>query len=97
MRRAHHVGSRELKIRLGSYLRRVRAGQVIVVTDRGEPVAELRPLPSIREPRDAVLARLELEGRVRRPTARLQPFVPVSGKPGRAVADAIVEDREDRF
>ena len=38
------VGARELKARLGSYLRRVRQGQTLVVTDRGQPVAELRPL-----------------------------------------------------
>ena len=38
------VGIRELKTRLGSYLREVRRGRTIVVTDRGEPVAELRPM-----------------------------------------------------
>jgi prevent-host-death family protein len=40
------VGARELKTRLGTYLRRVREGRTLVVTDRGEPVAELRPLPA---------------------------------------------------
>jgi prevent-host-death family protein len=40
------VGARELKTRLGTYLRRVREGRTLLVTDRGEPVAELRPLPS---------------------------------------------------
>ena len=38
------VGARELKTRLGTYLRRVREGRTLLVTDRGEPVAELRPL-----------------------------------------------------
>ena len=37
------VGIRELKDHLSDYLRRARAGQWIVVTDRGEPVAELSP------------------------------------------------------
>ena len=37
------VGIRELKARLSSYVRRVRRGEVIHVTDRGEVVAELRP------------------------------------------------------
>ena len=37
------VGIRELKTRLSSYVRRVRRGEVIRVTDRGEVVAELRP------------------------------------------------------
>jgi antitoxin (DNA-binding transcriptional repressor) of toxin-antitoxin stability system len=36
------IGARELKNRLGRYLRMVREGTVIVVSDRGRPVAELR-------------------------------------------------------
>jgi prevent-host-death family protein len=40
------VGARELKTRLRTYLRRVREGRTLLVTDRGEPVAELRPLPA---------------------------------------------------
>ena len=37
------VDIRELKTRLNYYLRRVRAGHSIQVTDRGEVVAELLP------------------------------------------------------
>lgn len=37
------VGIRELKNRLSEYVRLVRAGEVVMVTDRGEAVAELRP------------------------------------------------------
>lgn len=37
------VGIRELKDRLSAYLRLVRSGEVVLVTDRGEVVAELRP------------------------------------------------------
>lgn len=36
------VGLRELKSRLSEYIRQVRAGQAIMVTDRGQVVAELR-------------------------------------------------------
>ena len=35
------VGIRELKNRLSEYIRRVRAGESVLVTDRGEVVAEL--------------------------------------------------------
>ena len=41
------VGIRELKNRLSEYVRRVRAGEVLLVTDRGEVVAELHP-PGLR-------------------------------------------------
>jgi prevent-host-death family protein len=37
------VGIRELKNRLSEYVRLVRAGEVVMVTDRGEVVAELCP------------------------------------------------------
>ncbi len=40
MGRAVEVGARELKTRLGAYLRRARDGQRIVVTERGTPAAE---------------------------------------------------------
>jgi antitoxin (DNA-binding transcriptional repressor) of toxin-antitoxin stability system len=37
------VGLRELKNRLSAYVRQVRSGESILVTDRGEVVAELNP------------------------------------------------------
>jgi antitoxin (DNA-binding transcriptional repressor) of toxin-antitoxin stability system len=37
------VGVKQLKARLSEYLRHVRAGETILVTDRDEVVAELRP------------------------------------------------------
>jgi len=37
------VGVRELKNRLSEYLRAVRGGEQVLVTDRGQVVAELRP------------------------------------------------------
>lgn len=39
-----NVGIRELKNRLSEYVSRVEAGDEITVTDRGRPVALLRPL-----------------------------------------------------
>jgi prevent-host-death family protein len=91
------VGSRELKTRLGSYLRRVRGGATLLVTDRGEPVAELRPLDTGASPEDAGLAVLVARGVVSRdPKARLAPFRPVRSS-GRPASEAVVEGREDRF
>ena len=39
----HAVGVKELKNRLSEYLRLVRAGERVLVTDRGEVIAELGP------------------------------------------------------
>ncbi len=38
------VGIRQLKDKLSSYLKSAREGEVVLVTDRGEAIAELRPL-----------------------------------------------------
>jgi prevent-host-death family protein len=91
------VGSRELKTRLGTYLRRVRRGATLVVTDRGEPVAELRPVAHGVSPEDAGLAKLEVLGAVTRNRgARLASLRPVRSK-GRPASQAVIEGREDRF
>ena len=37
------VGIKQLKAKLSEYLRTVRAGETILVTDRDEVIAELRP------------------------------------------------------
>lgn len=56
------VGVRELKNRLSEYLRGVRRGEQILVTDRGEIVAELRP-PGLMPASIPYPALLELVGR----------------------------------
>ena len=91
------VGARELKTRLGRYLRRVRRGERLVVTDRGEPIAELRPLEGNAAREDAGLLALEALGvltRARR--GRLAPFRPLRSS-GRPASEAVSEGREDRF
>ncbi len=58
------VAVQELKNRLSSYLREVRNGEVVLVTDRGQVVAELRqPGPGTpRSVHEQALARLYAEG-----------------------------------
>lgn len=97
MRPAATVGARELKTRLGTYLRRVREGQRILVTDRGIPVAELRGLDTGNETLEGRLQRLEAAGLVSRPVRRvLNPLRAVRSR-GASAAEAVVEDREDRL
>ena len=97
MRNAATVGARELKTRLGTYLRRVREGQRILVTDRGIPVAELRGLGAGNETREGRLQRLEAAGLVSRPARGLLEPLRAVRSSGASAAQAVVEDREDRF
>jgi len=38
------VGTRELKNRLSHYLRRVKAGEVVIITERGKPIGQIIPM-----------------------------------------------------
>ncbi|MEX2647478.1 MAG: type II toxin-antitoxin system prevent-host-death family antitoxin [Alphaproteobacteria bacterium] len=88
----------ELKNRLSAYLRRVKAGETVVVFDRDRPVARLEPIGGPREV-DERLARLEMSGLVNRPTRPL-PLALLAEAPPRAarsVLAALIEERaEDR-
>ena len=91
------VGSRELKTRLGRYLKRVGRGHTFIVTDRHEPVAELRPLAQAASPVDARLAAMAALGAVTLPsTRRLSVFAPLSSK-GPLASHLIRRDRDERF
>lgn len=38
------VGTRKLKNHLSEYLRRVKAGETVIITDRGRPVGQIVPI-----------------------------------------------------
>lgn len=68
------VGTAELKNHLSHYLRQVRKGAEIVVTDRNEPIARLVPVPpKPANNNEAIMQRL-----VERGTAHPGPL---AGKP----------------
>ncbi len=92
------IGARELKNRLGTYLRQVREGATIVVTDRGKPVAELRAVMPAESDEEARLQELVATGLLaprtgKRLTERRKP-IRIAGP---SLSETIVEDRGDRF
>ncbi|HEX6323072.1 MAG TPA: type II toxin-antitoxin system prevent-host-death family antitoxin [Vicinamibacterales bacterium] len=62
------VGVRELRQNLSVYLERVKKGESLTVTDRGQEVAILRPMPKT----DGLIERLIAEGRATPPTRTLR-------------------------
>jgi prevent-host-death family protein len=82
------VGIKVLKERLSEYVALARGGERIIVTDRGEEVAELVPLSPERQ----ALKCLQRAGRVRWSGSKPVGLrgVPVHGAD---VASAVVEDR----
>jgi prevent-host-death family protein len=84
------VAVRELKNRLSEYLRRVKAGERVVVTERGKAVAVIS---TVQNPVDK-----GIEAMVREGAARWGGGKPRGAKrppkiKGPSVADAVIEDR----
>jgi prevent-host-death family protein len=91
------VGARELKTRLGAYIEQVRRGVTLIVTERGEPVAELRPIGRKRNREASRLEALRARGLLTRHSrTRLVPFRPIRVA-GPGLARAVIEERADRF
>ena len=55
----------ELKASASEYLTRVKAGEEVLVTDRGKPIAKIIPLRRSELAADARMAQLELAGLAR--------------------------------
>ncbi len=86
------VSIRELKARLSQYLHRVRAGETVVITMRGQPVGRIMPVRPSLEARTQELARA---GLVAWSGRKLVPRIPVATMAGTTtVADLLLEDRE---
>jgi antitoxin (DNA-binding transcriptional repressor) of toxin-antitoxin stability system len=86
----------EIKSRLSSYLKKVKAGQAVLILDRDQPVARLERVEAAAHPDDR-LARLERKGLLRRatasaPSAARRESVP---KPKRSVVQALIEERRE--
>lgn len=89
------MGTRELKTRLGKYLKAVRSGATLTVTDRGIPIARLSPLSGDDEGVDGALAAMEASGLLSRGAGRL-PRVPAIRLRGPSVGATLDAERDDR-
>jgi prevent-host-death family protein len=96
------VGIRELKAQLSRVVREVEEGETVIVTDRGRPIAEIRPVavapPAEEHPGLLKMAR---EGRLVLPQVRNHPGLYVRprrplGRPHPTVAELLDVGREDR-
>jgi len=86
------IGIRDLKAHLSNYVQQAKSGNVVVITERGQPVARLTPIrPTIEQRLDELIEAglLEWSGQ------RLSPSTPVIATRGnKTVAELLLEDRE---
>jgi prevent-host-death family protein len=86
------VGIRELKAHLSSYLRQVKSGASIVITERGNPVGRIVPVSPSLETR---LQELIAAGLVTWSGQRLSPLAPLARTQGeQIVSDLLLGVRE---
>ncbi|RMG50711.1 MAG: type II toxin-antitoxin system prevent-host-death family antitoxin [Acidobacteria bacterium] len=86
------AGIRELKARLSAYLRQVKEGATVIITERGKPIGRIVPIFQSTEEQ---LEALSKAGLIAWNGQRLQPLAPVAQARGdRTVADLLLEDRE---
>lgn len=86
------VGVRDLKARLSEYLRLVKQGHSVIITDHGRPVGRLSPIEQSLEER---VQTLQAAGLVAWNGQKLQTITPAAKNRGeRQVSDLLIEMRE---
>ncbi|OLT20599.1 hypothetical protein BJF81_04845 [Ornithinimicrobium sp. CNJ-824] len=84
------IGIRELKQNASAAVARAAAGEALVVTDHGRPVARLVPLGGSRT------SELVTAGLARPPRRLLADLPRPDGAPGSVLSQALDQDREDQ-
>ena len=92
------MGLREANQRFSKAIKAVKAGKEVVLTERGKPIAVIKPLQT-EDKLEATLQRLEAEGFLRRGSKSGNPMpvwrspVRIKGKP---ISQTISEERDER-
>ena len=92
------LGLREANQHFSKAIKAVRAGREVVLTERGHPIAIIKPVKTDNPDRAALQAMAD-EGLIR-PAARTGPTPMPRWRPlkvkGQPVAQTVIEDRDDR-
>ena len=90
------LGLREANQHFSKAIRAVRAGKDVILTERGQPIAVIKPIEGAQDP-ERLLERMAAEGLITLPSrkGRLPRFEPVRVK-GKPLSQTIIEGRDDR-
>ena len=88
------IGIRELRQNASVYIRLVKAGETIEVTERDMPVARLTPLPD-DSPSKTVREQMIEEGRLIPGTQNWDDFKPLELRPGEPTLSQILQEMRD--
>jgi prevent-host-death family protein len=89
------VGIKELKNQLTQYLRRTKNGQEVIITERGKPIAVIRPtegaLPTTSL--ETKLAELAKENRITLPRKKFLAKIPLIKISGPPISTTVLKER----
>jgi prevent-host-death family protein len=92
------MGLREANQQFSKAIKAVKAGKEVVLTERGKPIAVIKPLEQ-KENQETVIRRLEAEGLLR-PALKRGPMRAPRWKPlrikGKPLSQIISEERDER-
>lgn len=92
------LGLREANQHFSKAVKAVKAGKEVILTERGKPIAVIKPLPQPKTV-EAAIRRLEAEGVLRSGPKSGKPMrvwrhpVRIKGKP---ISETISEERDER-
>jgi prevent-host-death family protein len=91
----NQIGVRELNQQTSRIIERVKRGETLEITKRGQPVARLVPATPAPMPVPDLLERMIREGMVVPPTNRGPIPMPVHGDPNADVTAGLIQMREE--
>ena len=86
------VGIRKLKSHLSSYMKQVKAGTTLIITERGKPVGQIVPIKSSIEEQLQDLAQTGLVEWNGQKLGSTKPMPQIQGE--KTVAELLLENRE---
>jgi len=90
------VGLREANIHFARYVRKVKGGAEILLTDRGKPIAIISPISKKEEPLEERLRMLEKRGILRMASPGKLKLHKLMDLPGKGLSRIVSEEREGR-
>lgn len=85
----HTVGVRDLKAQLSEYLRQVKAGETVIITEYGHPIGRIIPEPTSSA---ELISRLVEAGEILWSGESLPEFEPVAANEGPILLSDIVSE-----
>jgi len=92
-----HLGLREANQRFSYAIKRVKAGETVILTERGTPVAMITPIRTAGQDEEAAVRRLEAAGTLIPATKRgpmpRRRLIRIKGEP---MSETISRERDER-